>query len=110
MLAPLLIELSLPLEGTPHSLKNVDLESDSTSNFTLFKIVGNGSESRKLAELKPRNVEYRFCTWEILLPWHKRNRFPQCIITGDDKWVHYDNSKKIYHGNYVVMLQQPNIH
>jgi len=45
-------------------------------------------------ELKPRNVERRFFTCEILLARNKRKGFLHRIITGDEKWIHYDNLKK----------------
>jgi len=45
-------------------------------------------------EMKPRNVERRFFTCEMLLARHKRKGFLHRIITGEEKWVHYDNPKK----------------
>ena len=47
-----------------------------------------------LYELKPRNVEHRFFTYEILLATHKRKGFLHRIVTDDEKWIHYDNPKK----------------
>jgi len=44
-------------------------------------------------ELKPRNVECRFFTCEMLAR-HKRKSFLHRIVTGDEKWIHYDNPKK----------------
>jgi len=44
-------------------------------------------------ELKPRNVERRFFTCEMLLVRHKRKGFLHRTVT-DEKWIHYDNSKK----------------
>jgi len=44
-------------------------------------------------ELKPRNVERRFFTCEMFAR-HKRQDFLHRIITGDEKWIHYDNPKK----------------
>ncbi|KAG5319660.1 MOS1T transposase, partial [Pseudoatta argentina] len=38
-------------------------------------------------ELKPRDVERRFGTCELLLQRHR-------IVTGDEKWIHYDNPKR----------------
>jgi len=43
-------------------------------------------------ELKPRNVECRFFTYEMLLARHKRKGFLHHIVTGE-KWIHYDNPK-----------------
>ena len=45
-------------------------------------------------ELTPRNVERRFSICEMLLPWHKRKDFMYRIVTGDGKWIHYDNQKR----------------
>ena len=44
-------------------------------------------------ELKPRNVERRFFICEMLVR-HKRKGFLHYIVTGDEKWIHYDNPKK----------------
>jgi len=44
-------------------------------------------------ELKPRDVERRFFTCEQLLQRHKRKGFLHRIVTGDEKWIHYDNPK-----------------
>ena len=45
-------------------------------------------------ELTPRNVEHRFFTCEMLLARQKRKGFLHRIVTGDEKWIHYDNPKK----------------
>ena len=45
-------------------------------------------------ELTPRNAEPRFFTCETQLTRHKRKGFLHRIITGDEKWIHYDNPKK----------------
>lgn len=45
-------------------------------------------------ELKPRDVERRFFTCKQLLQRHKRKSFLHRIVTGDEKWVHYDNPKR----------------
>jgi len=47
-----------------------------------------------LYELKPRNVECRFFTCEMLLSRHKRKGFLHRIVTDDEKWIHYDKPKK----------------
>lgn len=44
-------------------------------------------------ELKPRDVERRFFTCELLLERQKRKGFLHRIVTGDEKWIHYDNPK-----------------
>ena len=45
-------------------------------------------------ELKPRDVEERFFAYEQLLQRQNRKGFLYCIVTGDEKWVHYDNPKR----------------
>ncbi|KAG5322930.1 MOS1T transposase, partial [Pseudoatta argentina] len=60
-------------------------------------------------ELKPRDVERRFGTCELLLQRQKRKGFLSRelllqrqrrkdflhrIVTGDEKWIHYDNPKR----------------
>ena len=45
-------------------------------------------------ELMPRNVERRFCMSEMLLKRHKKKSFLNRIVTGDEKWIHYDNPKR----------------
>ena len=44
-------------------------------------------------ELKPKDVERRFFTCEQLLERQKRKGFLDRIVTGDEKWIHYDNPK-----------------
>ena len=45
-------------------------------------------------ELKPRNVERRFCMSEMLLERHKKKSFLHRTVTGDKKWIHYDSPKR----------------
>ena len=45
-------------------------------------------------ELKPRDVERRFCMSEMLLERHKRKSFLHRIVTADEKWIDYDNPKR----------------
>ena len=45
-------------------------------------------------ELKPRNIERRFFTCEMLLAKHKRKDFLYYIVTGDEKWIHYNSKKR----------------
>ena len=45
-------------------------------------------------ELKPRDVERRFCRSQMLLERHKKKSFLHRIVTGDEKWIHYDNPKR----------------
>ena len=39
-------------------------------------------------ELKPRDVERRFCMSEMQLERHKKKSFLHRIVTGDGKWIH----------------------
>ncbi|KAG5317193.1 MOS1T transposase, partial [Pseudoatta argentina] len=48
-------------------------------------------------ELKPRDVERRFGTCELLLQRQKRKGFLHRIVTGDEKWIHYDNPSPAMH-------------
>ena len=45
-------------------------------------------------ELKPRDVEWRLFACEQLLERQRRKGFLHRIVTGDEKWVHYDNPKR----------------
>ena len=45
-------------------------------------------------ELKPRDVERRFRMSKMLLERHKKKSFLHRIVTGDEKWIHYDNPKR----------------
>ena len=67
-----------------------------------------------LHELKPRDVERRLCMSEMLLERHKKKLFLQRIVTGDEKWIHYDNPKrkKLYLKPVqpVKSTAKPNIH
>lgn len=47
-----------------------------------------------LYELKPRDVKRQFFACEQLLQRYKRKCFLHQIVTGDEKWVHYDNPKR----------------
>lgn len=45
-------------------------------------------------ELKPRDVEKRFFISGLLLERQQRKGFLHRVVTGDEKWIHYDNPKK----------------
>ena len=45
-------------------------------------------------ELKERDIERRLVTCEMLLQRQERKGFLHRIITGDEKWIHYDNPKR----------------
>ena len=65
-------------------------------------------------ELKPRDVERRFYTCEQLLQRQKRKGFLHRIVTGDEKWIHYDNPKRKksygYSGHASTSTTKPDIH
>ena len=91
------------------------IESDSTSHFKTPQSHGNDSEARKLPyELKPRDVEWRLFAYEQLLERQRRKGFLRRIVTGDEKWVHYDNPKRRKSwgvpGQASTSTAKPNIH
>ena len=68
-------------------------------------------------ELKPRDVERRFFTREQLIQ-RQRKGFLHRIVTGDEKWIFYDNpKKKKYYAkpgqslpSTLTSISRPNIH
>jgi len=64
-------------------------------------------------ELKPRDVE-RCLFAEQLLERQRRKGFLHRIVTGNEKWIHYDNSKrrKLWGvpGHASTSTAKPNIH
>lgn len=65
-------------------------------------------------QLKPRDVERRYFTCKQLLQRYKRKSFLHRIVTGDEKWVHYDNPKRRatygYPGHASSSTAAQNIH
>lgn len=65
-------------------------------------------------ELKPRDVERRLCMSEMLMERHKKKSFLHRIVTGDEKWIHYDNPKRkksyVKPGQLARSTAKPNIH
>ncbi|GFU97993.1 mariner Mos1 transposase [Trichonephila clavipes] len=65
-------------------------------------------------ELTPRDVERRLFAWEQLLARQRRKGFLHRIVTGDEKWVRYDNPKRRkswgYPGHASTSTAKPNIH
>ena len=65
-------------------------------------------------ELKPRDVERRFCMSEMLLERHKRKSVLHRIVTSDEKWIHYDNPKRkisyVKRGQPAKSTAKTNIH
>jgi len=77
-------ELALPLGVTQQTI------SYRLKSLRMIQKQGNWVPYK----LKPRNVEHRFFTCEMLLARHKRKSFLHRIITDDEKLIHYDNLKK----------------
>lgn len=46
-------------------------------------------------ELTPRDVERRLCISEMLLARYKKKSFLSRIVTGDEKWIYFDNPKRL---------------
>lgn len=65
-------------------------------------------------ELKPRDVERRFLTCELLLQRQKRKGLLHRIVTGNEKWIQYDNPKRKRSwgkpGHASTSTAKPNIH
>lgn len=65
-------------------------------------------------ELKPRDVERRVTASEMLLQRYKAKSFLHRIITGDEKWIQYDNPKRkaayVKRGEPGPSTPKPNIH
>ena len=65
-------------------------------------------------ELKPRDVERRFCMSEILPERHKKKSFLHRIVTGDEEWIHHDNPKRkkpyVKPGQPAKSTAKPNIY
>ncbi|UYV64255.1 SETMAR [Cordylochernes scorpioides] len=65
-------------------------------------------------ELKPGNIERHICTCELLLKRQNRKGFLHRIVTGDEKWIHYDNPKRrkssVKPGHASTSTAKPNIH
>ena len=61
-----------------------------------------------------RDVERRFCMSEMLLEPHKKKSFLHQIVTGDKKWILYDNPKRkksyVKPGQPAKSTAKPNIH
>lgn len=65
-------------------------------------------------ELKPRDMERRSLICELLLKRQKRKGFLHRIVTGDEKWIHYDNPKRrkswVKPGQPSTPVAKQNIH
>ena len=67
------------------------LQVDESTVSKRLKVLGM---IQKPYELKPRDVERRFVTCELLLQRQKSKNFLHRIVAGDEKWIHYDNPKR----------------
>lgn len=61
-------------------------------------------------ELKPTDVERRFCMSEMLLERYKKKSFLRRIVIGNEKWIYYDNPKLKKYGKPVKSTPKRNIH
>ena len=65
-------------------------------------------------DLKPRDVERRLFACEQLLQRQKRKGFLHRVVTGDEKWIYYDNPKRkkswVKPGQAVASTPKRNIH
>ena len=64
-------------------------------------------------ELKPRDVERRFCMSSMLLKRHKKKSFLHRIVTGNEKWIHYNPKRQksyVKPGQPAKSTAKPNIH
>ena len=67
-----------------------------TSHFKTPQSRENDSEARKLGavRIEAERCERRLFACEQLLEKQRRKGFLHRIVTGDEKWVHYDNPKR----------------
>ncbi|UYV73498.1 hypothetical protein LAZ67_10003810 [Cordylochernes scorpioides] len=60
------------------------------------------------------NIERHICPCELLLKRPNRKGFLHRIVTGDEKWIHYDNPKRrkswVKPGHASTSSAKPNIH
>lgn len=65
-------------------------------------------------ELKIRDMERRKTICEMLLQRYERKGFLHRVVTGDEKWIHYENPKQkfawVMPGEAVPSIPKPNIH
>lgn len=65
-------------------------------------------------ELKERDIERRKTICEILLQRYERKGFLHRVVTGDEKWIYYDNPKRksawVMQGEAGPSIPKQNIH
>ncbi|UYV83954.1 hypothetical protein LAZ67_X000689 [Cordylochernes scorpioides] len=99
-----------------HDDDNVLIETERRAISNRLKVMGMVQKQGNWVpyELKPGNIERRICTCELLLKRQKRKGFLHRILTGDEKWIHYDNPKRrkssVKPGHASTSTAKPNIH
>ena len=88
---------------------------DSTSHIKTPQSHGNDSEARKLdaVRIEAERCWMAFvCLWTAA--WKAKKGFLHRIVTGEEKWVHYDNPKRRkswgFPGHAFTSTAKPNIH
>ena len=71
------------------------LEVDHTTVSKCLKALGLIQKQGHwvISELKLRDVTHHLVICEQLLQWQKRKGLLHCIVTSNEKWIHYDNPK-----------------
>lgn len=77
--------LGVTQQAISHHLKSLGLIQNKEIGF-------HRSWKRETYAVFEMNVFHDMC--EMLLARHKRKGFLHLIVTGDEKWIHYDNPKK----------------
>ncbi|GBP43549.1 Mariner Mos1 transposase [Eumeta japonica] len=104
-------------EDSSQTIKELELTLEVTQQVVShsLKLLGMNHKQGNWVpyELKLRDVERRLCMSEMLLARHKKI-FLHRIVTGDEKWIDYDNPKTIkswgLHGHAATSPAKPNIH
>ncbi|UYV65661.1 SETMAR [Cordylochernes scorpioides] len=97
--------------GRPIKFEDAELEAllDKDSSQTQEEL----AETLGVTQ-QPGNIERHICTCELLLKRQNRKGFLHRIVTGDEKWIHYDNSKRrkswVKPGHASTSTAKPNIH
>ncbi|UYV65864.1 hypothetical protein LAZ67_3005758 [Cordylochernes scorpioides] len=110
------------IEKSPLALKSIPKEAYKNcfdnweKRWRCLKVMGMVQKQGNWVpyELKPGNIERRICTCELLLKRQNRKGFLHRIVTGDEKWIHYDNPKRRKSlgkpGHASTSTAKPNIH
>jgi histone-lysine N-methyltransferase SETMAR len=112
-------ELEALLEDDPCQTERELAEQLNVDRSTVGKRLHALGLVRKLGnwiphELKERDIERRKTICELLLQRQQRKGFLHRIVTGDEKWIHYDNPKRkpawVKPGEAAPSTPKPNIH